>query len=78
MLNFNHCIQYNFDNGKLKATDIKSHFRITSPKFDMIDFNHDKIRDYKFDRLWHNGTFNAIHPIVLTFSIDNIDILNFD
>jgi hypothetical protein len=75
---FNLWILYNFENGKLKPTDLKTYFKISSPEIEVIDFNKDKINDYKFVRLWHNGTFNAIHTTILTVRNSEIDTLNFD
>jgi hypothetical protein len=75
---FNLWVLYNIDNGKLKPTDLKNHFKINSPEIELIDFNKDKINDYKFVRLWHNGTFNAIHTTILTLSNSKIDTLHFD
>jgi hypothetical protein len=75
---FNLWILYNFDNGKLKPTDLKTHFKISTPEIDVVDFNKDKINDYKFVRLWHNGTFNAIHTTILNVRNSKIDTLHFD
>lgn len=75
---FNLWVLYNFDNGKLKATDLKTHLKINSPEIEVVDFNKDKINDYKFVRLWHNGTFNDIHTTILTVRNSKIDTLHFD
>lgn len=77
VFDFNLWVLYNFDNGNLKPTDLKTYFKISSPEIEVVDFNKDKINDYKFVRLWHNGTFNAIHSTILTVSNGNIDTLNF-
>jgi hypothetical protein len=78
VFDFNLWVLYDFDNGKLKPTDLKIHFKISSPEIEVVDFNKDRVNDYKFVRLWHNGTFNAIHSTILTVSNSNIDTLNFD
>ncbi|MDI9868956.1 hypothetical protein [Flectobacillus roseus] len=75
---FNLWILYNFDNRKLKPTALKTHFKIYSPEIEVVDFNKDEINDYKFVRLWHNGTFNAIHTTILTVRNSKIDTLHFD
>ena len=75
---FNLWILYNFENGKLKPTDLKTQFKISSPEIDVVNFNKDEINDYKFVRLWHNGTFNAIHTTILTVRDNKIDTLHFD
>jgi hypothetical protein len=75
---FNLWALYHFDNGKLKPTDLRTYFKINSPEIEIVDFNKDKINDYKFVRLWHNGTFNAIHTTILTVRNSRIDTLQFD
>lgn len=69
---------YDYDNGRLKAGYLKNYFKINSPEIVVVDFNKDKINDYKFVRLWHNGTFNAIHTTILTVRNSTIDTLKFD
>jgi hypothetical protein len=75
---FNLWVLYNFDNGKLKPTKLKTDFKITSPEIEVVDVNKDGINDFKFVRLWHNGTFNSIHTTILTVKNNKIDTLHFD
>lgn len=78
VFDFNIWVLYYYDDGKLKPTDLKTYFKINSPEIEVVDFNKDKINDYKFVRLWHNGTFNAIHTTILAVRNSIIDTLHFD
>ncbi|UII19613.1 hypothetical protein [Fulvivirga ligni] len=69
---------YHHNNGKLTSTNLKTDFEITTPEIEVVDFNKDGINDFKFVRLWHNGTFNAIHTTILTVSDNKIDTLYFN
>jgi hypothetical protein len=69
---------YDFDNGKLIPTNLKTAFKITTPEIEVLDINKDGINDFKFVRLWHNGTFNAIHTTILTIKNNSIDTISFD
>ncbi|MCL9805498.1 hypothetical protein NAT51_08190 [Flavobacterium amniphilum] len=68
---------YSYDNGKLKPTDLKTGLQITYPEIDITDFNKDGIQDFKFKRLYHNGTFNALHTTILAIKNKTIDTLYF-
>ena len=74
---FNLHALYDFDNGKIKPTNLKSDFKITSPEIELVDFNKDGVSDYKFTRLFHNGTFNSIQTTILTIKNSTFDTLNF-
>jgi hypothetical protein len=78
VFDFNLWALYDFDNGKLKPSDLKNHSKINSPEIEVVDLNKDEINDYKFVRLWHNGTFNAIHTTILTVKNSKIDTLYFE
>lgn len=69
---------YDYENGNLKAGYLKKLFKIVTPEIEVVDFNNDGINDFKFVRLWHNGTFNAIHTTILTVRNGKIDKLHFD
>lgn len=69
---------YNYDKGKINPTDLKIKLKISSPEIEIVDFNNDKINDYKIIRLYHNGTFNAIQTTILTVRNNKIDTLLFD
>jgi hypothetical protein len=78
VFDFNLHALYDFDNGKLRATNLKTGFKITSPEIELVDFNIHGVSDYKFTRLFHNGTFNSIHTTILTINNSAIDTLNFN
>lgn len=69
---------YDFDNRKLVPTNLKTAFKITNPEIEVLDINKDGINDFKFVRLWHNGTFNAIHTTILTIKNNSIDTISFE
>ena len=68
---------YEFEDNKLKESNLKSTFKIETPEIELLDFNNDGIRDFKFTRLFHNGTFNSIHTTVLTVEDLTLDTLDF-
>ncbi len=78
VFDFNLWVLYDFVNGKLTPTKLKTDFEITTPEIEVVDFNKDGINDFKFVRFWHNGTFNAIHTTILTVKNNKIDTLYFD
>lgn len=78
VFDFNLWALYNFDNGELIPTKLKANFKITSPEIELSDFNKDGINDFKFVRLWHNGTFNAIHTTILSVKNNKLDTLLFN
>lgn len=69
---------YDYENGKLKTSYLKNLFKIATPEIELTDYNQDGIGDFKLVRLWHNGTFNAIHTTILTIKNGKIDTLLFD
>ena len=69
---------YNYENGNFKAGYLKKLFKIETSEIEKTDYNKDGIPDYKLVRLWHNGTFNAIHTTILTVMNNKIDTLHFD
>ena len=78
VFDFNLWVLYDFDNGQLTPTKLKTDFEITTPEIEVVDFNKDGISDFKFVRLWHNGTFNAIHTTILTIKDNKVDTLHFE
>ena len=75
---FNLWALYEFENEKLTPTNLKTIFKINSPEIELVDFNNDKIKDFKFVRLRHNGTSNSILTTILTLKNNKIDTLFFD
>ncbi|MDF2456470.1 MAG: hypothetical protein K0R51_2463 [Cytophagaceae bacterium] len=68
---------YDLLDGTLIPTTLKKDFNITSPEIESLDFNKDGKNDYQFKRLWHNGTFNAMHTTILTVNNSTSDTLYF-
>ena len=68
---------YDFDSLKLTPTNLKEQFKIMTPEIELVDFNKDGVNDYKFTRLYHNGTANAIETAVIKVSNNKIDTLDF-
>lgn len=69
---------YDFNNGKLTPSNLKTNFKITTPEIQVLDYNKDGLNDYKFTRLFHNGTFNSIQTTILTIKNSKIDTLFFN
>lgn len=68
---------YQYHDGKLTSSNLKEQFKITAPEIELTDYNKDGINDYKFTRLWHNGTFNAIHTTIISVANKKVDTLFF-
>ncbi len=66
---------HEFENGKLKPTDLKTDYRINIPEIELVDFDTNGITDYKFTRLLHNGTYNAIQTTIFSLSNNRVDTL---
>lgn len=77
ILDFNIHGLYDFDNLKLRPTNLKEDFKITTPEIELVDFDKDGVHDYKFTRLYHNGTANAIETTVIKVTANKIDTLDF-
>ena len=69
---------YLYYDGKLNPTNLKTEFNIISPELELVDFNLDGIDDFKFTRLIHNGTYNAIETVILTPKGSAFDTLYFE
>lgn len=69
---------YEFKDGQLKPTSFKTNFNIDGPEIQLVDFDNDGIHDLKFTRLFHNGTFNAVHESILTVKNSRLDTLHFE
>ena len=75
---FNLHALYNFNCGKLEPANFKENFKITVPEIEIVDYDKNGINDYKFVRLYHNGTYNAIHTTILTICDNKIETLMFE
>lgn len=76
-IDFNIHALYDFDHGRLETTNLKKLFKIKTPEIELVDHNHDGINDFKFTRLYHNGTANAIETAIIQVSHGQIDTLHF-
>lgn len=74
---FNFHALYNFENGKLQPSNLKTEFKITSPEIEIFDFDNDGRNDFKFIRLWHNGTSNSLQTTILKITNTKLDTLYF-
>ncbi|KOS07291.1 hypothetical protein AM493_15525 [Flavobacterium akiainvivens] len=66
---------YEYANNRFKPSDLRKRYKINGPDIEKLDYNHDGVTDYKFTRLWHNGTFNALSTTVLSVAKGQIDTL---
>jgi hypothetical protein len=66
---------YDFSNDKITPSRLKTQLKLSSPEIELIDYDKDGIDDFKLVRLYHNGTFNAIHTAILSVANHKIDTL---
>jgi hypothetical protein len=76
--NFNLFALYDLDHGKFKPSNLKTIFRITTPEIELVDYDKDGIHDFRFRRLYHNGTANAIQTTILGVKNLKVDTLYFN
>ncbi len=72
---------YNFNengNGKITPSNLKELFKITAPDIKTVDFDKDGKNELKFNRLYHNGTANAIETTILKIDNQKLDTLSFE
>ena len=72
---FNLHALYDYENGKLKASNLKNGLNFNLNEIELEDIDKDGANDFKFTRLLHNGTANAIETIVLKTVNSKIDTL---
>jgi hypothetical protein len=63
---------------KLETGNLKDHFLKRTPEIGLIDYDGDGINDYKFTRLYHNGTVNAIETTILKVRNKRVETLYFN
>jgi|WetSurMetagenome_2_1015567.scaffolds.fasta_scaffold180453_2 hypothetical protein len=68
---------YNIDKEEIKPSNLKELFEIKAPDIELIDYDKNGKDDFKFTRLHHNGTENAIETIVLKLDDNKVDTLDF-
>ncbi|PCJ65296.1 MAG: hypothetical protein COA58_10585 [Bacteroidetes bacterium] len=74
---FNLHALYKLKDKRFEPSNLKTGFKITHPEIERLDFNEDGIKDYKFVRLWHNGTYNSLQTTILSVKQNRIDTLHF-
>jgi len=77
IIDFNINALYDVESNKLKPTDLKLQLKVNSPEIAVVDFKTGGKIWYKFTRLYHNGTANAIETFVINVSQDQIKTLAF-
>jgi hypothetical protein len=68
---------YNVDKGGIIPSNLKKLFNMNAPDIELIDYDKNGKDDFKFTRLYHNGTENAIETIVLKLDENKVDTLDF-
>ncbi len=76
-IDFNLHALYDLDRGKLKPTSLKQLFKLQEPEIERLDYDKDGINEFKFTRLYHNGTANALETAILKINNNQIDTLDF-
>lgn len=66
---------YDLENGKLIPSHLKKLFRIENPEIERVDTNADGTSKFRFTRLFHNGTFNAIDTQIVKVTKDSVEII---
>jgi hypothetical protein len=74
-LDFNLFALYNLDQEKLVSSNLKTKFHITNPEVEFAGFDSGSIPKYRFTRLTHNGTYNAIETTVLKVNGTHVDTI---
>jgi hypothetical protein len=77
-LYFNIHALYDFKNGKLKPSNLKNQFKISSPEIEIVNSEKEEESEFRLTRLYHNGTANAIETLVIKVADDKIDTLDFN
>ncbi len=76
-LDFNINALYNFENGKLTPSNLKTVLNITAPEIELVDTNKDGQNEFKFTRLYHNGTSNVIEMMIINIAETHLDTIAF-
>lgn len=75
---FNIHALYQKKDNHLKPSNLKELFKINIPEIEMVDFDGDKVEDFKLTRLYHNGTANAIEEMIIEVKDETVDTLKFE
>ena len=77
-LDFNIHALYDFESGKLKPSNLKNQFKISSPEIEIVNSEKEEESKFRLTRLYHNGTANAIETLVIKVADNKIDTLDFN
>ena len=77
-LDFNIHALYDFENGKLKPSNLKNQLKINTPEIERVNCEADGESKFRLTRLYHNGTANAIETLVLKVADNNVDTVDFN
>jgi hypothetical protein len=69
---------YYVENGEIKYSNLKDQLKYDFPEIELVDYDNDGTKDFKFTRLYHNGTANAVETTILTIANSQIDTLAFN
>ena len=73
LYDFNIHALYDFTKGKLKPSNLKEKYKINSPEIELLYDDKTKTNNYKFTKLYHNGTANAVETTILKIENNKID-----
>ncbi|MEO6819397.1 MAG: hypothetical protein ABI266_01275 [Ginsengibacter sp.] len=65
------------DKDNLKSSNLKKECKIIAPEIELGDYNHDGRNDFKFTRLYHNGTSNSLFTTIIEIKNRKINTLFF-
>lgn len=74
---FNIHALYEYSNGNLAPSNLKQKLKINFPEIEIVQDNKNKTGNFKFNRLYHNGTANAIETTILKTTAGKLDTLEF-
>jgi hypothetical protein len=77
VFDFNVQALYDYTDGKLKSSNLKEKFKINSPEIELMHDNKSKTSNFKFTKLYHNGTSNAIETAILQVKNHKLDTIDF-
>ncbi|MFT3910787.1 MAG: hypothetical protein QM757_11510 [Paludibaculum sp.] len=78
VIDFNIYALYDLKKGKPVPSNLKKELKINTPEIELVDYDKDGINDFKFTRLYHNGTANAIETFILKVSNNKVERLSFE
>lgn len=80
-MDFNIDALYDYKNGELIPSNLKKQFNITEPEIvfsTLTNWNTGAATSFKFTRLYHNGTANALETAIIECFENKLDTLYFN